>query len=339
MSSTRCGALAARRAGRCLPCAAVLAVGARRAVQLEALTSTELRDRIAGGTTTVLVPIGGTEQNGPHMVLGKHNVRVRVLAERIARAARQCAGRAGDGLRARRRDRAAGGAHALRRHDLDPRAGLRGGARRRGAQPPPPRLSRGGVPRRPRRLPEERGARRREAEPRVGRQGATRCRVHALASTTAPRSRAMRTCSRRAASRADEIGQHAGLADTSLALAVDESLVRPRLARPRRPRPRERPGVSGDPRRATVELGRLGVERIVEATVSRDPGAHPRSLTITGDDPHQTECCPCRSSESVSAARGCWPSGGHAGRRRRGHERARSRRCVRGQRALQRPRR
>ena len=36
------------------------------------------------GTTTVLLPIGGTEQNGAHLALGKHNVRVRVLAERIA---------------------------------------------------------------------------------------------------------------------------------------------------------------------------------------------------------------------------------------------------------------
>ena len=53
-------------------------------VQIENLTSTELRERIAAGTTTVLVPLGGTEQNGPHMVLGKHNVRARWLAERIA---------------------------------------------------------------------------------------------------------------------------------------------------------------------------------------------------------------------------------------------------------------
>ena len=56
------------------------------AVDLEALTSTELRDRIAHGTTTVLVPIGGTEQNGAHMILGKHNVRAHVLADRIAEA-------------------------------------------------------------------------------------------------------------------------------------------------------------------------------------------------------------------------------------------------------------
>ena len=53
-------------------------------VMLEELTSTELRERIAAGATTVLVPIGGTEQNGPHMALGKHNVRAKALAQRIA---------------------------------------------------------------------------------------------------------------------------------------------------------------------------------------------------------------------------------------------------------------
>jgi creatinine amidohydrolase/Fe(II)-dependent formamide hydrolase-like protein len=55
-----------------------------RSVQIEELTSPELRDRIAAGATTVLIPIGGTEQSGPHMVLGKHNVRARVLATAIA---------------------------------------------------------------------------------------------------------------------------------------------------------------------------------------------------------------------------------------------------------------
>ena len=52
-------------------------------VQLEELTSTELQQRVAQGTRTVLVPLGGTEQNGAHMALGKHNVRVRVLAGMI----------------------------------------------------------------------------------------------------------------------------------------------------------------------------------------------------------------------------------------------------------------
>lgn len=54
-------------------------------VFLEDLTSPELAARIRAGATTILLPIGGTEQNGPHMTLGKHNVRVRALSERIAR--------------------------------------------------------------------------------------------------------------------------------------------------------------------------------------------------------------------------------------------------------------
>jgi len=53
---------------------------------LEALTSVELRERIAHGATTVIVPIGGTEQSGAHIVLGKHNVRAHILADRIADA-------------------------------------------------------------------------------------------------------------------------------------------------------------------------------------------------------------------------------------------------------------
>ena len=54
-------------------------------VFLEELTWTELRAGIQAGKTTIIVPIGGTEQNGPHMALGKHNARVRTLAERVAR--------------------------------------------------------------------------------------------------------------------------------------------------------------------------------------------------------------------------------------------------------------
>ena len=42
-------------------------------VFLEELTWTEVRDALKAGKTTILLPTGGTEQNGPHMVLGKHN--------------------------------------------------------------------------------------------------------------------------------------------------------------------------------------------------------------------------------------------------------------------------
>jgi creatinine amidohydrolase len=55
-------------------------------ILLEDLTWTELRDEIAKGKTTIIVPIGGTEQNGPAMALGKHNVRVKALSQKIARA-------------------------------------------------------------------------------------------------------------------------------------------------------------------------------------------------------------------------------------------------------------
>src|ERR1043166_7358855 len=54
-------------------------------VFLEELTWTEVRDAIRAGKTTIIFPTGGTEQNGPHMVLGKHNFIVKHTAESIAR--------------------------------------------------------------------------------------------------------------------------------------------------------------------------------------------------------------------------------------------------------------
>ncbi len=54
-------------------------------VHLEEMTWIEVRDRIGAGAVVAVVPTGGTEQNGPHMVLGKHNAIVRHTAEEIAR--------------------------------------------------------------------------------------------------------------------------------------------------------------------------------------------------------------------------------------------------------------
>ena len=53
-------------------------------VFLEDLTWVELRDAIAAGKTTVIIPTGGTEQNGPIMVIGKHNYLVKYKAGKIA---------------------------------------------------------------------------------------------------------------------------------------------------------------------------------------------------------------------------------------------------------------
>jgi len=61
------------------------AVPQPESVFLEDLTWIEVRDAIAGGKTTVIIPTGGTEQNGPHMALGKHNYLVKYKAGEIAK--------------------------------------------------------------------------------------------------------------------------------------------------------------------------------------------------------------------------------------------------------------
>ena len=57
---------------------------AQGSVYIEELTTQEVSAAIKAGKTTVLIPIGGTEQNGPHMAIGKHNVRAKALAGKIA---------------------------------------------------------------------------------------------------------------------------------------------------------------------------------------------------------------------------------------------------------------
>lgn len=64
--------------------ALVLSGPARAEVFLENMTSPELAAAIESGTRTVIIPTGGTEQNGDAMVLGKHNIRVRALSGLIA---------------------------------------------------------------------------------------------------------------------------------------------------------------------------------------------------------------------------------------------------------------
>lgn len=54
------------------------------AVEMADMTWVELRSAIERGVTTAIVPSGGIEQNGPHMVLGKHDYIVHAAANRIA---------------------------------------------------------------------------------------------------------------------------------------------------------------------------------------------------------------------------------------------------------------
>jgi len=54
-------------------------------VFIDELTWEETRDALKAGKTTAIVPIGGTEKNGYHMVLGKHNYVVTHAANLMAR--------------------------------------------------------------------------------------------------------------------------------------------------------------------------------------------------------------------------------------------------------------
>ena len=53
-------------------------------VQLVEMTAPEVAAALKAGRTTVIIPTGGTEQNGPHLPLGKHNMIVAATAARIA---------------------------------------------------------------------------------------------------------------------------------------------------------------------------------------------------------------------------------------------------------------
>ena len=63
---------------------ALPAYGQTPSVWIDDLTWPEVRDAIAAGKRTAIVYAGSSEQNGPHMVIGKHNFVARALAQRIA---------------------------------------------------------------------------------------------------------------------------------------------------------------------------------------------------------------------------------------------------------------
>ncbi len=62
-----------------------LSAHAGSSVYLEEMTWMEIKQRMDQGARTVIVPTGSTEQNGPQMVTGKHNVIVRYTAGEIAK--------------------------------------------------------------------------------------------------------------------------------------------------------------------------------------------------------------------------------------------------------------
>ncbi len=232
-------------------------------VFLEELTWTELQDQVHAGKTTVIVPIGGTEQNGPAIVLGKHNVRVKTLAEKIAKTL--------------------GNALVAPVIAYVPEGGV---------NPPTAHVRFPGTIT----IPDDAFAKTLEYAARsfklhgfrdvvfLGDHGgyqrnlktvaqrlnrewsATPARAHAIDEYY----RALETTYAQALKsrgyRESEIGTHAGLADTSLALAIDPRLVRADRLSSGVELDRAH-GVYGDPRRASAELGDLGVNTVVTQTV------------------------------------------------------------------------
>lgn len=225
---------------------------------VEELTWTELRDLIAAGKTTVIIPIGGTEQNGPHMAIGKHNVRVRILAGKIAAAL--------------------GNAVVAPVLPYVPEGNL---------NPPSGHMRWPGTIT----VPEDSFEKTIEYAARsfkvhgfhdivfLGDHGSTQkgeeavaakldrewaatpIRAHAIVQYYEEGEGGFGKLLESRGYPANEIGTHAGLADTSLTLALAPELVRADRLKPGE-------GVNGDPTRASAELGNLAVDAIVSRTVA-----------------------------------------------------------------------
>jgi len=228
-------------------------------VYIEDLTSPELRERIARGATTVLVPIGGTEQSGPHIALGKHNVRALVLAGRIAQGLGNTVVAPVIAYVPEGPVAPPGGhmrfAGTISVPEAAFEAMLEGAARsfcQHGLRDVFFLGDHGGYQKNLE-----------KAAARVNRDPA--CRVHALPDYYRTTQTTYIAELKRRAFRDQEIGVHAGLADTALTLAIDPRLVRVELLGTGAGKAA---GVDGDPRRATSALGQLGVDRIVEASVA-----------------------------------------------------------------------
>ena len=232
-------------------------------VFVEELTWTELRGLIDSGSTTIIVPIGGTEQSGPQMALGKHNVRVKELSQRIAVAL--------------------GNALVAPVIAYVPEGNI---------NPPTAHMRFPGTITIPTDafdkvleyaarsfklhgfkdivfLGDHGGYQADETAvaDKLDREWAsTPVRVHAIREYYRVTQTDYVDALKHRGYAMGEIGTHAGLADTSLMLAVDPHLVRTDNLRPDvHLGPAD--GVYGDPRRSSAEVGQLGVDAIIQHTV------------------------------------------------------------------------
>ena len=241
-------------------------------VSLEDFTWTELRDAIKAGKTTIIVPVGGVEQSGPYVALGKHDARVKVLADRIARDL-------GDAL-------VAPVIAYVPEGGIDPPTEH---MRFPGTITVPPEVFRqtlesaamsfklhgftdivligdhGGY------QDDLKAA----ADDLNRRWAGSPARAHFIAQYYRATQTSYVAALKQRGYADAEIGTHAGLADTSLALAATPAMVRADALGRGKP-PGLSLGVHGDPSRASAQLGELGVEAIVTETVAAIRAEIPR---------------------------------------------------------------
>jgi len=247
----------------CLALCEAAAAPPAKSVFLEELTWTELRDDIRAGKTTVIVPVGGTEQSGPHMALGKHNVRAKVLAGRIAESL-------GNAL-------VAPVIAYVPEGSIEPPAGhmrfagtisIPEGAFETTLEYAARSFRRHGF--RDIVLIGDHGGYQTslvKVAAKLNREwAALPVRVHAVedyyrASVGGEFAQALK----RQGFSAEEIGTHAGVADTSLMMAIDPQLVRADRLHDGTPLGVAE-GVYGDPRRSSAAAGKSGVELIIART-------------------------------------------------------------------------
>lgn len=243
---------------------AALAAPPSGSVYLEELTSTEVRSALKAGKTTIIIPIGGTEQNGPHMALGKHNARVKVLAGRIA-------ARLGTALVAPVVSYVPEGsispplghmrfAGTISVPQTAFKAILDGAARsfkQHGFVDVVLIGDHGGYQ-----------VQLRDVAAQLNRAwSATPARAHFIADYYSATQTRYPPVLRSKGLNDAQIGTHAGAADTSLLMAIDASMVRPDNFEAAA-QGGTSAGVEGDPRPSSAALGQLGVDLILEHTVS-----------------------------------------------------------------------
>ena len=241
-------------------------------VMLEEMTWTEVQQAVKSTSSAVIVPVGGTEQNGPHMALGKHNARIKALAGRIASrlghtlvapviayvpegsttppeghmrfagtlsVSREAFGGIVDGA-----------ARSLKQHGFKDiiLIGDHGGYQ--------PQLK--------------------TIAERLNREwSASSTRVHFIEEYYRSAQKPYADVLRSKGLSDLQIGTHAGSADTSLTMALAPQMVRPELLDDAAQRG-SAAGTVGDPRKASLALGELGAELIVARTVEAVKAAQAR---------------------------------------------------------------